>query len=487
MKKILIGILAVIVVIVAVVLIRTAIVESKQIAVDKTVELSLNKELLARHLSGAIQVKSISYQDPAMFDKRPFEDLHRYLEKTYPLVHKTLKREKVNGYSLLYTWGGSDKNAKGILLMSHLDVVPIEKGTEKQWTHPPFSGKIADGFIWGRGTMDVKNGVIAALEAVEYLIRTGFRPERTVYLAFGHDEEIGGANGATKIAALLKSRGKRLAIVVDEGGTIISDMFPGLKNPIALVGIAEKGYLTLKLTAEGEGGHSSMPPKQTNVGILATAIHKLERNPFPGELKGPARLMFEFLGPEMPFTYRMIFANLWLFSPVLESMLEGKPSTNAMLRTTTAATMFEGSVKENVLPSKATAVVNFRILPGETAKSVTEYVREVIDDPRITITPTAEGRDPSFVSNVDSAEFRSLHQAIKQLFPDVVVAPYLVLGGTDSRHYMEVAEHIYRFIPMRMKPEDLKRIHGTNERMSIDNFAETVKFDIQFIKNSQKL
>jgi carboxypeptidase PM20D1 len=368
--------------------------------------------------------------------------------------------------------------------MAHLDVVPVETGTEDQWTHPPFSGEIADGFIWGRGSMDIKEGVVGILEAVELLLKEGFQPRRTVYLAFGHDEEIGGSEGARVIADELKRRISSLEYVLDEGGSITEGIVPGMESPVALVGIAEKGYVSLELSVESEGGHSSMPPPETAIGILSAALIALERHQMPASFSGVINRLFAHIGPEMNFVRKLVFANTWLFSPFIVHKLAQSPYTNAMIRTTTAPTIVQGGTKENILPKKATCVVNFRILPGDTVASVTDHVKTVIDDPRITIRPLKQSWNPSMVSDDAGECFQTLHKTINQIFPDVMVAPFLVTGATDSRHYVGISKNIFKFVPFMASREDLKRVHGTDERISIEDYEQCIRFYVQFIRNS---
>ena len=396
-----------------------------------------------------------------------------------------MKREIVNDYSLLYRWQGSDPSLKPILLNAHTDVVPVEPNTEADWTHSPFSGTIADGFIWGRGAMDMKASLMGILEAIEYLITQSFVPARTVYLAFSHDEEAGGSNGTAKIAELLEGRGVRLNYTLDEGLVITHGIVPGLAKPAALVGLAEKGAVVLELSTRAKGGHSSMPPVSTAVGKLGRAIHRLETNQMPARLDSPVTDMFAYLAPEMPFAWRVVFANRWLFNPWLVPRLEEIQATNALVRTTTAPTVIQGGVKSNVLPSSARAVVDFRILPGDTVTSVIEHVRATIDDPDITIRQM--GREPSVpspVSRVAASSFTALRKTIHQVFPDVVVAPGLVIGRTDSRRYAKLADNSYRFLPMRLAPEDLKRIHGIDERIAVENYIEIIRFYVQVLHNT---
>lgn len=476
-------VIAAVAVLLVVIVIRTLLFTSKQVHVEPVTDIAIDPEAVQR-LSKALQFKTISYQDSEKMDKKEFLGLHNYLEKTFPEVHRTLTREPVSEYSLLYTWKGRSDTLNPILLMSHLDVVPIEPGTEKDWAYPAFSGEIKDGYIWGRGSMDIKEGVLSILEAVEHLLKEGFEPERTVYLAFGHDEEVGGLTGAKIIAALLKSRGVSLEYVLDEGGAITIGVVPGVTGPVALVGVAEKGYISLALTVESEGGHSSMPPKHTAVGILGKAVVALEKNRFSGRLQGVVKKMFEYTGPEMPFTKKLIFANLWLFNPLVKHQLAQTAKTDALLRTTTAPTIVKGGTKENILPTKVEAVVNFRILPGETIETVKDHAKTTINDPRVTITPLKQVWNPSPVSDLESESFAQLQKTIRQVFPGTVVAPYLVTGATDSRHYLVLTNNVFKIVPVVITPEDLKRPHGTNERISVQDYEKCVKFFIQVIRNS---
>ncbi len=484
-KKLLKIIGIIIVAILIVCIVKALTVSSKQIEVKDTLAIKLDKMAIARHLSEAIRIKTISNQDRTKVEVKAFEEFHKFLEKTYPKIHKTLKKEVISGYALLYTWEGSDPSLKPILLMAHQDVVPVDSLTAKQWTHPGFSGAIADGFVWGRGALDVKNALISIMESVEYLLNKGFTPKRTIYLAFGHDEEVGG-EGAQAIAKLLKDRNVQLEYVLDEGGAIMEGMLPGVSAPIALVGIAEKGYLTLKLTVTGEGGHSSMPPHHTALGVLAKALVAIENNPFPKDIKGPARQMFEYVAPHMSFPLRLMFTNMWCFKPLLKWQFEKSESTNAMTRTTVACTMAGGSEKENVLPTEAWAIINSRILPGETIDSTIAYLKKVIDDESVTIEAMPWSNNPSPVSDINAASFVSIATITRQLDNSIIVAPYLVLGATDSRHYNALTNQIYRFTPVKMNKEDLKRTHGINERISIADLENSVKFFIALIEKTHK-
>jgi len=448
---------------------------------------------VAERLGLAVQCKTVSYHDAEKVDTNTFLALHRLFQTLYPQVHAKLKRELVNDYSLLYTWEGKDPSLKPIMLTSHLDVVPADESPEGGWTHPPFAGEIADGYVWGRGTLDIKSGVIGVLEAVEYLLKQGFQPERTVYLGFGHDEEIGGDQGARAIAELLDSRGVQLASLLDEGGSVIENYLPGVERQVGVIGISEKGYVSLRLTVEMEGGHSSMPPEETAIGVLSRAVASLELNPMPPHLEVVEFLM-SYLGSALPFGQRMLFANTWLFGGILKRKLSEANMLNATIRTTTAPTIFNAGVKDNVLPAKAEAVVNFRILPGDDLRSVYEMVLERINDERVKVTPYLgetlggeSGWDPSPVADTDSPYYLRLARLTKEAFPGALVAPYLVLGGTDARHYARVTRNALRFTPILMSKEDVGTVHGVNEKLSIDECSRMVGFYIAYIEEIANL
>jgi len=464
---------------IVVVVVNTLRFSSRQVQIQAVRDITVDSGPLAERLAKAIQFKTIAYTNPDAF-----LGLLAYLEQAFPTVHESLVRQVVNDYSLLFRWPGSEPNRKPVLLMAHLDVVPVEPGTEEKWVHPPFSGRIADGFVWGRGTLDDKASALAILEAVEYLLQADYRPERTIYLAFGHDEEVGGKKGAAQIATLLTQQNVQLEYVLDEGLGITQGLIPGVSCPAALIGIAEKGYVSVELSVRAEGGHSSMPPPHTAIGVLSAAVCSMERNPMPARLDGAVRTLFEVVGPEMTFSQRLVFANLWLFGPLVKRQLAASPATNAGIRTTTAATVIEGGVKYNVLPGQARAVLNFRILPGDSAEAVLDHIRKTIDDDRIAI-KVVEGPDaPSLVSNVDAPGYRIIERTIRQVCSDVVVAPALVLGATDSRHFAGLTKNIYRFSPSLVTGEHLARVHGTNERIAVENYAELVRFYVQLLRNS---
>ena len=440
-----------------------------------------NADVLARHLSEAVQFGTISLADTGPVPVAALDSMRRWMELTYPRVHQTLRRESVE-HSFLYTWPGTDATLAPLLLMAHMDVVPVEKGTESKWTHPPFSGAIADGFVWGRGTMDDKVNVVMALEAVEGMLSRGVRPKRTVMLELGHNEEVLGS-GARAIAELLAARRIRPALVIDEGGVLVDGIIPGIAGPVALIGMAEKGYLSLELSVEGEGGHSSAPPWETAVGVLARAVDRVQSRRFGTRFTVPTEAMLDAVLPHLGFGPRLALGNRWLFGPVVRLVIGRIPSASAMIRTTTAPTMLFGSPKDNVLPQRARAVVNFRILPGETRETVIAHVVRAIDDPRVAVAAVGAGSDPSPYSDITSREYDALKRTINETTPDAVIAPYLLIGGTDSRHFSALSNNVFRFAPQRVSAGDIKRPHGTDERAAVSNLPEIVRFYTRLIEN----
>lgn len=474
------------VLLVAAVAVRSAALRSQQVAAAPAQRVEIDSQALAERLAGGLRFATISNQDGASRDDAAFEALHRHLETQYPLVHASLLRERVGDLSLLYTWAGSDEDAAPVVLLAHQDVVPVEPGTEANWEHPPFSGAIAGGFVWGRGALDDKLNVFGQLEAAEALLREGLRPRRTIVFAFGHDEELGGDGGAARIAALLAERGVRPLLVLDEGGSIVEGVIPGVSAPVAAIGIAEKGYVSLELEAEAPGGHSSTPPAETSIGMLAAAVGRLERTPPPARLDGASRLLLETAAPEASFGHRMIYGNLWLFGALVERGLASRPATHALIRTTTALTVFQAGIKDNVIPSRARAVVNFRILPGDDIEGVVAHARAVVGDPRIRIRALPKRREPCAPSRTDGEGWELLARSIREVRPGTVVAPYLMLAGADARHFRGLSDAVYRFMPLVVDLEDTRRIHGTNERVSIEGYADLVRTYRRLLENAAR-
>ena len=477
MKKILYALLAVVAILAAVLLFNTFSLTSRQVAPEPLEKLEL-PETIYRNLSGAIRYPTVSFSEDAEPDSAAFHGFHQYLQQTFPLLHQTLTLEKVNTYSLLYTWKGSDPSKKPVILMSHQDVVPVDQPTLSDWEAGPFEGKITDTHIIGRGTMDDKSSLMAVMESVEMLLREGYTPARTFYLAFGHDEEVGGARGAAMLAAYLKEKGVHASMTLDEGGFIAEGMIPGIENPVAMVNLAEKGFASFRLIVETRGGHSSAPPKENTIGMLAQAIVDLENNQLPYKLVKPIDYQFEYMGAELPFFKKMAFANPWLFKkPILEAL-------NA--HTTTAPTIIKGGVKNNVIPTVAEATINFRILPGETIESVQAHIENTVGD-KIRVEPVGFLTNPSPVSGIDSEAFRALEKTIRSVFPNSTVVPGLVGGGTDARYFYDISDDVYRFYPIRINSESMTRFHGIDEKISKENYRELITFTYHLIKGQSSL
>ncbi len=447
------------------------------------VELDVDGEGAARRLAEAIRFRTISHQPGTPSDPAPFEGFIRWLVDTYPEVHLALLRERIADHTLLFTWPGSDRALAPILLTAHYDVVPVIPGTEDAWQHPPFAGDVVDGVVWGRGALDDKSALTTQLDAATHLLRAGFRPRRTIFFSFGHDEELGGRVGAAGVVEHLKAQGVRLAWSLDEGSFVIDGMLPGLELPVASVNVAEKGYLTLELVARGEGGHSSMPPARTAVGVLAEGIVRLQGAPLPGGVDGVTAELLDALGPHLHWTARLAFANRWLLGSLLDKALAGTATSNAMMRTTTAPTMLSGSIKENVLPIEAVATVNFRLHPRDRAEDVIAHVERVVAGLDIEVR-AGTSSPPSPVSSTDSEGWHAIVRAIRETQGEVIVVPGLTIAGTDTKHYSQISDDSYRFNPMRVGPEDLTGFHGTNERVSIDNLARATRFYVQLIKHA---
>jgi carboxypeptidase PM20D1 len=434
-------------------------------------------------MSEAVRYRTISYFDSSTRFSE-FARFRSFLIRAYPLVHTRLRREVVDSATLIYTWKGSDTTLAPVLLLGHQDVVPVEPGTEKDWTHGPFSGDVADGYIWGRGTLDDKFSVLGNLEAVETLLKKNYQPRRTIILAFGYTEELGGPS-AVRTAQLLQQRGIKPWFVMDEGGALGDSIVPGVAKRVALIGISEKGYLSLRLTAHGQGGHSSMPPTETAVSILGGALDRVQRTPLPARLNDATRAMFNTVGPLMPYSRRFVMANMWLFEPVVKASMAKAPSGNAVVRTTTAATMVSGGIKDNVVPSTATAVVNFRLMPGDSVTWVVEQIKRIVNDSRVDVEPIeGSAREASAVSPMDNDAYQTLSRSIREAYPGTTVSPFLLMGGTDSRNFYLVSPNVYRFAPMLVDGDELKIVHGTNERVKISSYLTAIGAYRRIIENS---
>ncbi len=434
---------------------------------------------VAQHLAAAVRCQTVPLDDTGAPDPEAFRQLHQMLAETYPLVHEKVKREVVSGYSLLYTWQGSRADLEPVMLMAHQDVVSADPGG---WTHPPFAGVIADGFVWGRGTLDIKNQLIGIMEAAEALLQQGFRPERTILFGLGHDEETGGVNGCKVMGQLLKERGVYLAGIVDEGGGISAGLAAGVRGEVALIGVSEKGYLTVELSVQGQPGHSSTPPPQTAIGILARGLARLEAHPMPTHLRR-LRPLYHGIGIAAPLYLQVAFANIWLFGPLLRRWLQRNPEMNASMRTTTALTIVQGGVEDNTIPAEAKAIVNFRLLPGDSIADVLWHAKKVIKDERVHLKPV-EGKfnEALPISPSQGPVYGSLKTVIRQVFDNPPVAPFVMLGGTDCQHFVPVCDGIYRFTPLVMDASFRGLEHGIDERIPVEGMARMVTFYARLMK-----
>jgi carboxypeptidase PM20D1 len=476
MTTILILILAGILFLAAFILLRTLFFRVPQSKVEPKILEEFFPKVLAEALASAIRCQTVSDHDPSMVDAHTFLQLKVELQNSFPRLHRTLERIDLGTPSLVFHWKGSQPELPPIVLTGHLDVVPVDPATGSKWEHPPFSGEVADGFIWGRGAIDCKGQVVAILQAVEHLIGNGFKPARSIYLAFGHDEEISGIDGAPHIAAWMHQQGIRPEFVLDEGSAVVSGYIPGVNIPVGLVGVGEKGYLTLEISVEDKGGHSALPPASTAIGKLSTTITRLENHPFPAH-PSQLRELFRHIGENAPFHYRMVFANLWLFSPLANRLISRLPETNAFIRTTCAVTMISGGVRENVLPQTASATLNLRLFPGDTVAEVCDRVRKVIADPSVRI-QALEGRaiEATDESPTNCDSYKGIEAASRQVFGNIPIAPNLIFGMTDARYYTLVTDQVYRFTPMLMTLDEVARVHGVNERISVDSLVKMAQF-----------
>lgn len=433
----------------------------------------------ARHLSQAVQIQTVSHQDAADDQPGEWTRLHDFLVANYPAAHAAMTREIVGRNTLVYTWKGSDPSLAPIVLMAHQDVVPVTPGSEAEWKHPPFSGAIADGAVWGRGSVDDKGSLITLFEGVEALAKTGFKPRRTVMIVSGEDEETHGT-GAQAAAALLKSRGIKAQFVLDEGLAEITDN-PVTGGKLSLIGTAEKGYATLKVTAKAQGGHSSAPPSDGGgVVELSRAVSAINDRGFPMDFRGPGAAMLQSVAPKASFPVRMAVANTWLFKPLLIKQMGATAAGAAMLHTTIAPTMLLGSPKENVLPQDATAWINYRIAPGDTSATVMARARAAVGRLPVALSWVGPPIEPSPVSSTASNGWKVVSAVAGQV-TGAPVAPSLVTAGTDSRYMQGVASDVYRFQPMAFGLKDVEMIHGTNEHLTLANLRQCVEFYARLI------
>lgn len=480
MKKIGGLILVGLLILVTVLIVRTTSLKSLQNPIEIPVSDINEIPGAIERLAQSITFQTISYDDTGKIDYSQFLSFHEFLKTSFPLTFEKLEVEVVNRYTLLLHWKGKDEQLPPGIFMAHQDVVPVDDDSKDMWTVPAFEGLIKEGVLYGRGVIDDKINLLGQLETVEYLLKQAFQPQRSIYFVFGHDEEIGGREGAKKVAELLESRNVHAAFVLDEGGIITYEKVPGMEEkPVALIGTSEKGFLTLELTVEIPGGHSSFPAKETSIDVLAKALTNLRSKPFPAQMSTSVQDFMSYIAPEMPFINKLVLGNLWLFKPVVYNMYAKSAVGDAMIRTTMVPTVIQGGVKGNVIPTIAKAKVNFRIQPGTTIEEVVSHARKSIDDDRVQIEILSPNMEASPASSPDSAAFRTLMSPLKHHFDDAVVAPFLMIGATDSRHFYNITPNIYKFSPM----VDPIGFHGVDEQLKISDYQKTLGFYHDFIRS----
>ncbi len=477
MKNIVRVIAAILVLLIIVVVVKT--ISNKPSLQKGDVSLEELPSNAITHMSEAIQIATETPNDDYAFDTATFMAYRKFIEKNYPLITQKLPRTIIDSFNYIYEWKGTDTSLLPMVLMAHYDVVPVEASAVKLWHAKPYGGEVKENYIWGRGVLDDKSSMISILEAAEAQLAKGFTPKQTILLCFGADEESSG-KGATAMVKYFKSKSQKFDLVVDEGGEISTESNPSIHNPIASIGVGEKGYVTLVLTAQKAGGHSSIPASKTAIDILSTAIAKVNQNPMPTKLTAPIKAYLESISAyNESFMQKMALSNLWLFESTVVNKLTEDPQSNALVRTTLVPTVFNSGVRDNVIPTFATAYINSRILPGQSSKDVYDYVQKTINDTNIKITYYKNYMtEPSPTTDVNSKYYKRLEKVIRNIVKDVVVAPMLMVGATDSRNYREISEGVVNFTPIT----DAKGYHGIDERMLVSDFQKCVNFYTLLIK-----
>ncbi len=435
------------------------------------------------HMSAAIQIATVTPEDTLRIDSAHFNQFRVFMESAYPLLHQRLSRTIIKDYSYIFEWKGTDTALQPIILMGHYDVVPVEPSAIKLWTVQPFGGEVKDSIIWGRGAVDDKAAVISILEATEKLLQQGFAPSRTILLCFGHNEESTGT-GAIEIVNHLQKMHVRADMVIDEGGEINTGKIKDVQRPIAMIGVGEKGYVTFELAVQKPGGHSSKPDTETAIDILAKALYKLRSAQMPVRLTEPVKEFFQRVsGSSDDFLNKMALNNLWLFRSSVQNKLGATPEGDAMQRTTIVPTIIESGIRENVIPTNARAIVNSRILTGETTAQVQAFIKNTINDARVTITIKGDfNTEPSALTAINSAAFKRMEEAVYKTLDDVIPVPYVMLGASDSRNYRAISNGVINFTPLI----NSKGFHGIDERLPVKDFQRSINFFTNIIKESGK-
>lgn len=501
MKKMILGVVVLVIILILILIIKTftyPFASSKDLAKEPTT-FPVNEKAVKR-LSAAIQIPTVSTVEYGETNFEPFAQFHKFLQESYPLIFEKMDTTTVNRYGLVFKWKGKDTAKKPLLFLSHYDVVPInnydfsnppaytpvfnlnDKATpltdyQDAWTYPPFSGAVDHGRIYGRGTLDMKGMLIAILEGADQLLEAGFQPEQDIYFAFGHDEEVSGRQGALKIAEHFKQQNIEFDAVYDEGGYVVSpgSVLKSIDKAIALVGVAEKGFLTLQITVKGTGGHSSMPPKKGSLVLAAEIIDKLNTEQMPAMVTPPIAYFLKNVGGSMDFKSQLAISNQWLLKGLLIKSLSNDAASNALIRTTTALTMAHSSDAPNVLSATTDVTVNFRILQGNTVDDVMNHVKNICDGYDVDY-KVVSSREPSKISDIDGAPFQKVQKTIQEVYPNAIISSYLTIGGTDAYKYEIVSDNVFRFMPVEINQFDQRLIHNDNESITIDNYMRMIHY-----------
>ncbi|GFI12465.1 MAG: M20/M25/M40 family metallo-hydrolase [Lachnospiraceae bacterium] len=468
---------AAVVIFLAVIVLRAVQFRPKPELMPSAKEVTLEEEKIVKDMQEMIRCRTVSYNDASQIDEAEFEKFRKLLPELYPRIHEICEQTFLGVNGILYCWKGREAGDP-VVLMSHYDVVPVE---ESQWEKPAFEGICEGGELWGRGTLDTKGTLCGILEAAEKLIGDGFVPKHDIYFAFSGQEEINGST-CPSMVDWFEEQGIHPAMVVDEGGAVVDNVFPGVDRECALIGIAEKGLTNIEFHAKSSGGHASMPPVHTIVGELAQAVVDVEKHPFPRQLTKPVREMLDTLGRHSTFAYKLLFANLWCFEGLFDKVCQKSGGElNAMLRTTCAMTKMEGGKAFNVIPPKASVGMNLRLIGKDTVESARAYLEQVIHNPNIEVT-VFEGRNPSKDSDTACPEWGLLCQAVADTWKEALVAPYLMMACSDSWHYCRITDRVYKFSAMKLSKEERGMIHGNNERVPVKTLVKTVEFYVRLME-----
>ena len=471
------AVLVLLVVFVAILLVRTLLFVPRELPPVQQDTITVDREKIVNDMISMIQCKTVSNRDDALVDWGEYTKFQELLRERFPLVHQHCTLEHVGKTGLLYHWQGKSAQEPSVC-MAHYDVVPID---EEGWDKPAFEGILEDGYIWGRGTLDTKGTLCGVMEAAEQLLSEGYVPAHDVYFSFSGEEEIDG-DSCKEIVRYLEQHGIWPALVLDEGGAVVENSFPGVSQECAMVGIGEKGSVNMDFVIESQGGHASTPPPHTILGQLSEAVTRIERSPFRRQLTKPVQEMFDTLGRYSTFAYRLIFANLWCFLPLLDIICKKSGGElNAMMRSTVAVTRMEGSKAYNVLPPKASFGINMRLMGEDTIDYATSYLQKVIGNDAIQ-PQLVNGMNPSIYSDTSCDAWDKVVRVIHNTWPEAVVSPYLMMACSDSRHYCRITDRVYRFSAMKLSKEERAMIHGNNERIPVDTLVKTVEFYVRFLR-----